>query len=135
MTQDGELRKLFRENLVRGWHWQSVETGGTGRGVPDANFCRDGVEGWIEFKLARGRRAGLRPEQIGWIAARSRAGGRVFVAVRRKTGSGDELRLYLGDSVRELASRGIPEGPSPLLVETGGPNLWNWEKIECELTS
>lgn len=119
---DGGLRQLFRAKLPG--HWQSIETGLTGRGTPDANYCIDGVEGWVEFKMTKGWAVKMRPEQIGWIFKRTLNGGRVWIAVRRKD---DELWLVPGSMVRTLASEGL----KGLLVDTwsGGPRLWDWSSI------
>src|SRR3954453_14766207 len=98
---DGGLRKLFRQ-YVQPCDWQSIETAMTGGGVPDSNYCMDGVEGWIEFKLTTHWIVPLRPEQIGWLLRGTRFGGRVFIAVRRQTKVGlrtataDELWLLHG---------------------------------------
>ena len=132
---DGDLGKLVQRYLP-GPHWQRVETGGTGRGIPDINGCLDGVEVWIENKATDGWTAGLRPEQVGWIDRRARAGGRVFVLVRRTTVSGprrgdavDDLYLHAGRDVVELAQRGLQQGPRPLLHSSGGPSRWNWASV------
>jgi hypothetical protein len=137
---DGGLRRLFRENVPG--HWQSVETGGTGRGVPDSNFCLDGAEGWCEFKIATARAVALRPEQIGWILARVRAGGRVFVAVRRLCAPGprrearDELWLIRGAGARELRQLGLPGAPEHLCGHwSGGPAHWPWSLVRRLLRS
>lgn len=132
---DGGLRDKFRDKLRRGWHWQSIETGGTGRGIPDSNFCTDGIEGWIEFKKTEAWSVGLRTEQIGWIRERTIRGGRVFVATRRQTQGGvrlgapvDEIWLHSGRVVSELGKHGL-KGPDPLIVCSGGPENWDWDKI------
>jgi len=150
MAVDGGLRGLFRDNLRVGWHWQSIETGGTGRGVPDSNFCaaekRDGrvvgTEGWIEFKQTEGWTADLRPEQISWLLERSARGGRCFVAVRRKNQGGprrgapvDELWLYPGRLARRLRLEGLRLEDGLLYRGEGGPSNWNWVRIAEVLTT
>ena len=108
--------------------WTSIETGSTGRGIPDSNGCVDGIEFWIEFKQTKHWRAGLRPEQVGWLLRRTRAGGRTFVAIRRAS---DELWLYRGDMAAHLVSRSLKD----LRLQTlglwhGGPGAWPWDEIE-----
>lgn len=139
---DGELRKLVQAN-IKGPHWQAIETGGTGRGIPDLEGCWQGVSVWIEMKLTGGYTAGLRPEQIGWIHRRSRAGGRVFVMVRRKWAegfrrgpAGDEVWLIEGQWVELLAEGGLKEVEKQGLVRykgSGGPKNWHWERIMFEI--
>lgn len=138
---DGGLRPIFREKLRAGFDWQSVETGGTGMGCPDSNFCarvtrretvplyaigipeplmvqidteyESGVEGWIEFKQTSGWACTLRPEQVGWLVRRHMHGGRVFVATRRWHDGGPRL----GAPVDELW---VHSGEHARELKTGG---------------
>lgn len=133
---DGDLGKLIQK-YISGPMWQRIETGGTGRGIPDINGCLDGIEVWVENKATDGWTAGLRPEQVGWIDRRARAGGRVFVLVRRTTVAGprrgdavDDLYLYAGRDVLALAREGMGRtGPEPLHWSTGGPGRWDWAAV------
>jgi len=129
---DGGLSAIFRRHLPEA-HWQSVETSGTGRGVPDLNYCLDGREGWIELKLVSGWRIpSMRPEQVAWAERRARAGGRVFLA-GRKGGA-----LWLWDA--SLAARALIDGGDvrevpALLRGLGGPARWPWAAIAALLRS
>lgn len=137
---DGGLRKLVRKNLPE-FDWQGVETGGTGRGIPDDNFCRQGVEGWVEHKLATGWKVDLRPEQVAWMERRRRAGGRVFILVRRTNVSAmcDDLYLFSGDDARRLKEFGLPRNLPPndgapharplAVCLSVGRSRWDWENI------
>lgn len=154
---DGGLSGEFRKHLP-GFHFQSIETGGTGRGIPDTNyaceFCAGkshstliygafvGVEGWIEYKTTDGWVLGLRPEQVGWIARRARMGCRVWVAVRRQHRGGkrrgaacDELWLVPGRHVIQVQDAGLRglDGPAGALVGVrvwyGGPARWDWTAV------
>ena len=129
---DGGLRPLFRLKILT-FDWQSVETGGTGRGIPDSNFCAPGgIEGWVEYKATASNQIGLRPEQIGWILRRVRHGGRVWVAVRQRRTGEDRLwllpgrladaRLLSADSVQSAAPRW-----------DGGPSRWDWDAVASAL--
>jgi len=122
---DGNLRKIFRERLPQ-VHWVSIETGGTGRGIPDSNACYNGSEWWVEFKLTNGWAVNLRPEQIGWLLQRTRAGGRTFIAIRRRA---DELWLFEGAFARELKDYGLRGAPPPIGRWSGGPSAWDWGQI------
>ena len=61
-------------------------------GMPDVNFCVDGVEGWVELKHCNAipKRAGtplfgdegLRDSQIVWIYKRVKRGGRVWIVAQ-----------------------------------------------------
>ena len=128
MQIDGGLRSLFRKRLPQ-FDWTSIETGGTGRGIPDSNYCIDGVEGWIEFKRTLHWTAGLRPEQVGWMMRRTRHGGRCFIAIRRKTVSKgvpvDQLWLYSGRDAQALHANGM-RAVEPLALYN---DAWNWPEI------
>jgi hypothetical protein len=122
---DGNLRKLFRSNL-KGFDMVAVETGSTEGGVPDLNYCKDGIEGWCEMKRVEHWRTEIRPAQIGWTERRLRCGGRVFVAVRKEK---NQLWIYHGSMLRALSSTRVDEVPS-LGFWFGGPSKWDWAAIE-----
>lgn len=134
---DGGLRQIFREHLTD-FDWVSIESGITGGGIPDSNYCSFGIEGWLEFKLATGYAISLRPEQIGWIARRCRYGGRVHVAVRQKANVGprrearDALFLIPGRDVILAKTNGLKDAPWP--VWHHGPSRWDWQAIAQILT-
>lgn len=107
---DGNLRKMVREALPS-WHWQSIESGGTGSGIPDTNFCTRGIEGWLEFKKALGWKVGLSPPQVAWLLRRWRAGGYCLVMVRQVRQGGDALYLYSGDQAGALVEGGLRHTP------------------------
>jgi hypothetical protein len=132
---DGELRRIFKEHLPR-FDFQSVETWSTGQGVPDVNYCCDGVEGWIENKKSTSYTVGMRSEQVAWIERRRRAGGRVYIAVRRMQHAGartvacDELWLWPGSAARALFTRELTmRGGGELGRWPGGPQRWPWALI------
>lgn len=127
---DGNLRKIFMEHLTQA-HWQAIETGGTGRGVPDANSCYKGVETWVEYKKTEHWAVEVRPEQVAWIERRVRYGGRAFIAVRRIPDN--ELWLLRSGAARILATRrqSLRNVPEELRcgVWPGGPARWDWPAI------
>lgn len=126
---DGGLRKIFRERLVD-FHWVSVESGSTGFGIPDINYCCAGAEGWIECKATSGWAVSIQPGQVAWHLRRARHGGRTFIAVRRKQ---TQLWLIRGRDVEVLLGSGLRgcHGPS----WEGGPGAWDWASIRALLTS
>jgi hypothetical protein len=127
---DGELRRLFRRHLPT-FDFVSIETGLTAAGVPDLNFCRDGVEGWIECKRSDAWRVRIEAAQVGWAERRLIHGGRVFAAVRRRR---EELWLYSGWALRPLLSQRLDE-VTPLGWWAGGPGRWDWEEVSVLLLS
>jgi len=135
---DDGLRSIFHNHLPR-IHWQAMELGVVGAGVPDSNFCWSGVDGWIEYKATADYSVGLEPEQVGWISRRMRAGGRVFIATRRRHDGGprlgdpvDELWIHEGWDAATLKASGLSSCP-PVLYEENGPSSWNWSLIESVL--
>ena len=137
---DGGLRPTFHEMLKSGFDWQAIETGGTGKGIPDSNFChRECGDRWIEFKATDGWVVDLSPEQIGWHKKRARYGGKTFIAVRRHHGGGprkghpvDQLWLYHGAAAELLKRdgiRGSEDKPYFIGVWHGGKARWAWDEI------
>jgi hypothetical protein len=132
MIDDG-LRILFHMNL-RKFHWQAIESGLTGGGIPDSNFCCGGIEGWVEHKATRTLKVPIEADQVGWHLRRYRAGGRTFIAVRQRHSGGprkgaaiDRLFLYPGAYAKEIMLYGLKN--KPLGLWEGGPSRWGWEEI------
>jgi hypothetical protein len=105
----------------------------TGSGIPDSNYCCQGVEGWVEFKTETGWLVRLRPFQISWLLQRSRAGGNCFVAVRQKLKLSEALWLYPGSAADAISQRGGMKSVEPLVWSEGGPAKWDWAAIESAL--
>jgi hypothetical protein len=139
MGTDGDLRKLFKDHIPG--DWQAVETWSTGQGVPDANFCIEGAEGWIEMKKTAGWAVNIDANQVGWAERRLRHGGRVFLAVRRMADAGprrvaaDELWLFPGNLTRDVLVSGLKATASPMGVWSGGPKKWEWGAVKNMLTA
>lgn len=142
---DGGLRALFRRHMPA-WHWNSIESGMTGSGIPDSEYCAPGgITGWVEYKgVLDGWRPDIRAAQVGWHLRRARAGGRNFFAVRRQTSAGprkgaatDELWLVRGSAARELKAsglKGLPAG-SVMGIWWSGPARWDWGAVGQHLTN
>lgn len=133
---DGGLRSLFRERIPT-FMWTSIETGGTGRGVPDSNYISPkGIEGWIEFKRCDHWKPVFRPEQIGWITRRIRYNGRICIGVRQQDHD-DTLWLVRGRVIKELAVDGLRNGAVQRHSThmAGGPNHWDWDLVQLFLTT
>lgn len=135
---DGGLSREFQSHLPQ-VHWQRIETGGTGYGIPDLNGCIAGSEFWIESKRTDAWAVKIAPEQIGWAERRIRAGGKVWLAVRRRTEPGprrgkgrDELWFMPGSLTRHVALyglHGLLEGVQPFERCPGGPARWPWPAL------
>lgn len=149
MTVDDGMRPLFRKHIPH-FHWQSIETGGTGQGIPDSNFCAPpltplgpGFEGWIEYKATEHWSVDLLPEQIGWLMRRARTGGRVWIAVRRRHDGGprlgppvDELYVFPGALAKVAKAGGGLRAPDVQRATRrwqGGPLRWDWRAVAALL--
>jgi hypothetical protein len=134
---DGGLRSLFRQHLRVGFDWTSIESGATGGGIPDSNYCSQGIEGWLEYKAADAVAVSFRPEQPGWLERRFRAGGRCTVAVRRQHKGGsrkglpaDELWMLDGAKAGLIQEVGLVRDMTYVLgVFPDGPARWNWDVV------
>lgn len=72
---EATLRK-YVARLIHG-HCSQVESHATAIGIPDTNYCINGVEGWIELKYTTGNRAiKVRPAQWNWFRSRLKAGAK-----------------------------------------------------------
>jgi len=135
MTTDGGLNGYIQDNM-KFVDWQRIETGGTGRGIPDLNGCYRGVEIWIELKQTEAWSVAIRSEQVGWAEKRMRYGGRVFLATRRHHDGGprkgkaeDQIWIHRGSDIRHVLKNGLDNGPKPLIMCEGGKNRWLWPVI------
>lgn len=129
---DGQLRSIFSQNL-RSAQWTPIESGLTIQGIPDSEYCfPGGIQGWVEHKQTNGwqiKKTKSWPFQVAWISRRVRMGGRVFVAIRRKS---DQLWLVHGSQIKQLADVGL-QGVVPVGYWDGGPSKWSWPDIEAAL--
>ena len=103
---------LFKSHIPDGCDIQRIETGSTGRGIPDVNICYRGHECWVELKIIKGKQVGLMPEQVAWHYRRTRAGGSTFVVARDKydgprKGKGDTIHIWPGKDIVQLKEIGI----------------------------
>lgn len=144
---DGGLRRLFRKNLPE-YFWTSIETGGTGLGIPDSHYLLEGASGWIEYKQTDGHAVTLTEFQAAWLCRCARCGGRAWVAVRRHHTGGsrrgppvDELYLFPGALAAAARAGGLRE---PRVAETcaregmpwpGGPAHWPWAAVGALLAA
>jgi hypothetical protein len=94
MAKEASLWALLKEHLPKGAHFQRIETGGTGKGVPDLNYCYQTKEVWIELKSIEGLKSTLTPFQIAWLYNRYRAGGNAFVLMRKNNSKKKQIKLF-----------------------------------------
>ena len=129
MSKEKNLWALLRDN-IKEVHWQRIETGMTGSGVPDVNGCAKGKEFWIELKeVHSGNSLTLRPMQVAWLSKRAMNGGQVFVLARKN----NQMKLYHIDGIeraQELVKNGYK---SDNLLTLDIP--YEWEALYTALLS
>lgn len=79
---EADGRKWLKRKLARfDVQFQSIESGGTGIGIPDAFLQSDHGHLWLELKIgyyvAQGIRVVFRPGQLPWIQTNARLGGSI----------------------------------------------------------
>ena len=122
--RENSLWQTFKRNLNKPL-WQRIETGGTGRGIPDVFGVLEGRCCWVELKVARGNKVNLSAEQVGWLIKFGRTGLRTFILVGT-----DKRTMYLfsGMDAREVLDDGLKHPP---LLKLKVP--YDWGKLQEEL--
>ena len=115
--KEADFWKLVKSRLPL-IHWQRMETGSTGRGVPDVNGCFEGQEFWIELKVTNTKKVALRPEQVAWHLLRARAKGKTYILVKAKKG----IYLFAGKDAKEVLDEGL--NAEALAVYQGSFSDW-----------
>lgn len=127
MTPEQKFYYLIKEHIPG--HVNRIENS-TGVGIPDVNFCFDGLETWLELKanvnllcaeeeviqIPFGTKR-LRDSQIIWHGQRVNAGGRVLIAIR----DGDTIKILLCRKMHEYRVLLIQKKP------------WMWDTITATL--
>ena len=97
------LRKYVLDNIGHVGHWSKVESHDTSAGIPDLNYCMDGMEGWLELKFGnRVKAPKLRPTQCAWFRRRIKMGGTPQLLVCIELDGHKTFGLILGDVVPTL---------------------------------
>ena len=66
-----------------------------GVGTPDVNICHNGVEAWLELKVAKGHYIYLRASQVAFCVRRVAEKGRIFFVTRY----GEEILIFTGEQL------------------------------------
>lgn len=117
MTKESQLWTLVKQHIPKDVHVQRIETGLTGKGVPDVNYCQKGKEIWIELKSIQGNKSQLSPFQIAWLHNRTKAGGNCYVLIKKKK----EIRLFKPKTLKEYKEL---NWNSPYVLHTIPPYDW-----------
>ena len=127
MPKEAGLWTLLKAHLPKESHFQRIETGGTGKGVPDVNYCYEGKEIWIELKSIEGLKSTLTPFQVAWIYKRYQSGGNVFILIRKINGKKQEMKLFSPCQGFTLKELGELNWKTDSLVTLSSP--YEWEKL------
>jgi len=127
MAKEASLWALLKEHLPKEAHFQRIETGGTGKGVPDVNYCYEGKEVWIELKSIEGLKSTLTPFQIAWIYNRYRSGGNTFILMRKINTKKKQIKLFSPSQGLSLKELGDLNWKTDSLVTLEIP--YKWEEL------
>tara|TARA_R110000824_G_scaffold64402_2_gene168250 strand:+ start:20478 stop:20888 length:411 start_codon:yes stop_codon:yes gene_type:complete len=110
--KESNFWNLLKAHLPKTIDTQRIETGSTGRGIPDVNMCKLGKEIWVELKVVKGRKVQLSPEQTAWHFRRTRAGGTTWILARDKVdgvrkGKYDKIYAWSGKYSVDVSGNGI----------------------------
>lgn len=102
MTSEAKFRLDLIE-LIKHWggHVSAVESHYSSPGIPDLDYCLDGVEGHIELKFWGAKPPEIRPTQIAWMRDRVKAGGHPLMVMVR----GPEIYICHGQSATFLGRK------------------------------
>ena len=124
MPKESQFWALLKPHIPKEAHVQRIETGGTGRGVPDVNYCQQGREIWIELKSIKGLKSELSPFQVAWIYNRVRSGGNCFVLIRKSK----EVKLFQPKQLKEIQDLNWKTEPAILLTAP-----YDWKRLFNEI--
>lgn len=93
----------MRNSIGHSGHFSRVESPQTSAGIPDVDFCVEGIEGHIELKFGEGGNAPrMRPSQVKWFNSRVKAGGKPIIFAKLVDGADVRYCFYHGDKARQL---------------------------------
>jgi len=119
--RENNLWQNLKRNLTEPL-WQRIETGGTGRGIPDVFGAFDNRCCWVELKIAKGNRVPLRPEQIAWLIKFGQTGLPTFILVGT-----DKRKMYLFSGLEAIIVKDLGLKADPLLKLTAP---YDWVKLK-----
>lgn len=100
----------IRDNIGHLGHFCRVESGLTSPGIPDIEYCIEGVRNNLELKHAdKKARPKVRPTQVRWFRKRNRAGGRPWLFLRDDRGVTPMYYLFDCKTVPKLARLHVDE--------------------------
>ena len=127
-VNEAQFRKWVVASIKKvGGHASSVESHATSPGIPDVDYCINGVSGHIELKVYGSK--GLRQSQILWFKHRIKAGGKPWILIYSVEGvyliAGEHYRLVINMNQKEklkwemIAAQIWPTLPTPQNLAIG----------------
>jgi hypothetical protein len=95
----------FRKFLIRNMpgHWSMVESPITSAGIPDLDFCINGIEGHVELKYASEKKSPeLRTSQRLWFRRRLAEGGTPVIFIEYKLKDGMVYALFCAKGLKKI---------------------------------
>ena len=83
-------------------HFSRVESHETSSGIPDVDFCIDGVEGHIELKYSVNKVPKIRPSQGRWFRYRVMRGGNPWLLCHIVINGENRYLLFEGRDVTRI---------------------------------
>ena len=98
----------IKRNIGGSGHFSRVESGETSVGIPDVDYCIDGIEGHLEIKYGTGDKLPkIRPSQVNWFKARHKAGGSPFLLAKIITNDKPKYFFFRADRIQKLAHANV----------------------------
>lgn len=116
MNPESKFSHRFCDQILIRGHYQRIEAS-SGSGIPDINYAHNGMECWIETKIADGWKVRLRPYQWAWMQRRIRASGKVSVVAE----VGVMIAIFRAEKMR-VHSNGMY-----LQISSSADLLINWD--------
>ena len=124
MQKENALRKIVKGLIASSRYTQLavswVESHYTSPGIPDLNYCCNGIEGWLELKA--GPDLEVRASQVIWMEDRVSAGGFPLFLIKW----GDVFMVVPGSEAQSIRSN-----PSRENIMCRASTVWN-DKIATE---
>ncbi len=98
MSEENLQRALIKAFKRRG-HFSEVESHETSAGIPDIDYCMNGIESHIELKFGNAIAPRIRPSQVKWFRDRVRAGGHPWLFTCIMGTSGKYWMLHKGAAI------------------------------------
>ncbi len=102
---ESDLWKHIKNNIGHRGHFSRVESHETSSGIPDVDYCIDGVEGHMELKFAVNAAPKIRGTQVQWFRKRGKAKGNPWMFSHLVLHNKDYYLLHRTSAMIDLAKQ------------------------------